>query len=176
MEQKTDTITIRIDANLKKKLQDVSEQNKTNLNVVVNQIISRHFGWCVVAQDLGWLTISRRFFRHVVDSMDKDLLKKLGETIVKDDIRSGIQHFYGKLDIDSLKKFNDQWNKGANIKYRYIPNGGEKYILRHDLGTNFSIVYMAALDSIFQEIGYKLIDKEINENSISFKMVIVLER
>ena len=152
MEYKTSTITIRVNADLKKKLQDASEQNKINLNTLLNQIISRHVEWCEIAQDLGWITISRRFFLHIINSLGKDLLEKLGRTIIKEDRQCGVQYLYGTIDADSVKKFTSEWNKAANMKCRYFPNDDHRCTVQHNMGMNFSILYMAALESQFEEV------------------------
>ena len=59
-----------------------------------------------------------------------------------------------------------------NVQFRLIPiNNTIKIIIQHDLGKNLPIFIITQMNSILNEIGYRVINDEYNTQGFSFEIV-----
>ena len=164
-------ISIRIDADLKDKLQHESEQKRITLSSLLDQIISEHIHWNKLSSDIGFLPLPRRILSSFVNSLDETDVSQIGETIGKDEFRNIIKYFYGDVDLDSTLRLMERWFKSAKMNCRHIIDDNKnEYIVQHELGSKWSAFCISTMDSLLQEIGQKLIEKNSDEHCFSFKI------
>lgn len=59
-----------------------------------------------------------------------------------------------------------------NVQYREIQvNERNKIIILHDLGKNWPIFIICQMNSILNEIGYRIVDEECDKQGFSFEIV-----
>ena len=59
-----------------------------------------------------------------------------------------------------------------NVQYREIEvNGKNKIIIQHDLGKNWPFLIIGQMNSILNEIGYKIMNEEYNKQGFSFEII-----
>lgn len=172
MERKSELISLRIDSGLRKKLRDESIQKKVNLNLMINQILSLHVDWDEFGTQMGRLSMSRKTFRTLLDSLDEETVVRIAETVAKEEYKSAAKFYFGKADLHCIIQFMENWLNAANLKFRHITNDDKNiYIIDHDLGKNWSLLFLTRLGSILSEFGYRLIGKDPDERCFSFEIV-----
>ena len=75
-----------------------------------------------------------------------------------------------RMDIDSfLSWFETRMNSSSTETNHSIQNGFNVYVLKHELGENWSLYHKIVLELIFNEIFEKSIDISISNTTIRFK-------
>ena len=69
--KKTSSISFRINEKYEKVLRKISEENKTSLNTLANQIFGNYVEFELYAKKFGTLRMSTDTFRRMLDSMDE---------------------------------------------------------------------------------------------------------
>jgi len=167
----TEIISLRLDSNLIKRLHEEAESKQISLNSLLNQITISHLNWFELGSQMGRLSMSRRTFRALLEDLDDEIIIKIGNTVAKEEYESTIRFFLGKYDMESIIQFMEKWLKATNIQFRHITDGGkDKYIIQHDLGKKWSLLFITRLEALFSEFGYYLIKKNSEERNISFEI------
>lgn len=176
MEQiKQEIITIRITDGLKKELLVESKEKKISLNTLLNQILFDHNSWNKPIKELSWITFSNNALRSILEQLTKEEIIKISTTILKDEIKNCIFYFYGVINLESIMKFMVKWFQINNIKSRNLnENGKKQYVFQHEMGMNYSILFLNLLESLLSEIGYKITKESSNHRSFSFHITNIL--
>ena len=85
----TDTVSFRIDSILRANLEEEAKKNRTSLNTLVSQILSRYADWWRYAGRLGLIPVSKDLLRDVYKSLEKPELEELGRKFAE---TSGREH------------------------------------------------------------------------------------
>ena len=169
---KSDVISVRIDDDLKKKLLAESTQKNIRFNHLINQILKLHANWDELGTQMGRLSMSRRTFRTLLDSLDEKKVAEIAVTVAKEEYKTAAKFFFGKADMNCIIQFMENWLGAASLKFRHITdNEKNSYVINHDLGKNWSILFLTRLDAILSEFGYKLVEKNPDERCFSFEIV-----
>lgn len=169
---KSDTITIRLDAERKEKLLEESKIKQISLNTLINQVLSRHVEWEEIGFKLGWITLSKRIIKAFTSPLDKKTIIQLAQTVGKTEFRNSLQFAYGEINFENTISLLEKWMRNNYLKYTHISEAGRsKYALQHYLGKNWSIFFIEVIDSTLQDFGFKLEEKNTEENSCSFEIV-----
>ena len=169
---KSDVFSIRMDDGLKKKLLAESTRKKTHLGNLINQILKLHVNWDEFGTQMGRLSMSRKTFRILLDSLDEKTIEKIAVTVAKEEYKTASKFYFGKADLHCIIQFMENWLDAASLKFRKINDDAKSlYIIDHDLGKNWSILFLTRLDSILSEFGYKLTEKNPDERCFSFEIV-----
>jgi len=169
---KSDTITIRLDTERKEKLLEESENKQISLNTLINQVLSRHVEWEEIGFKLGWITLSKRIVKAFASPLDKKTILQLAQTVGKTELRNSLQFAYGDINYDNAIALLERWMRNNYLKYSHTFEAGKsKYAVQHYLGKNWSIFFIEVIDSTFQDFGFKLEQKNAEENSCSFDIV-----
>jgi len=168
---KTDVVSIRIDDDLKKKLIEESELKQVNLNILINQVLSKHIGWDEVGNKMGWLFLTKRSIGAFLAPLDKNSIISIAETVGKEEFRNAVQFSYGMVDYNTTVRFMEAWLQNTETKYSHMYDLNQnKYIIQHEFGKNWSIYFLKTLDSLFQDLGYKFTEQMADELSCSFQI------
>lgn len=174
--KKTDNVSIRIDSDLSNKLHEKCMEQKISLNTLINHLLEKQVNWNELIAELGWIPMFRSTFRELSDSISKDKIEKIAETAGLSDLKNSLNYLYGYIELDSiLDLFKKSWHS-MNIQYREIEvNGKNKIIIQHDLGKNWPYFIVRQMNAILNEIGYRIMNDEYNEQGFSFEIVKIEE-
>ena len=171
-QSKSEVISLRIDDDLKKKLLVETTRKKIPFNHLVNQILKLHVSWDEFGTQMGRLSVSRRTFRTFLNSLDEKKIVEIARTIAKEEYKTAAKFYFGKSDLHCVIQFMENWLDAADLKFRHITNGEKNsYIINHDLGKNWSILFLTRLETILSEFGYKLLEKNPDKQCFSFEIV-----
>ena len=64
-----------------------------------------------------------------------------------------------------------------NVQFRTISSDGKnKIIIQHDLGKNWPHLIVTQMNTILNDVGYRIINDEYNKSGFSFEIVSVEEK
>ena len=167
--------SIRMDQELEESLNQEAELKRMTFNSLVNSILYKHSEFGTFAERFGFVTITRNTFQAVVSAIGEDDM----DTIARDISSLALKEFtYFKYKNPGVKAFIDflslLCNYGGLGLFEHKTEGLEhKIILRHNLGTNMSILVGKIISETMKrlaDIEVEITDNSENEVDIKFKM------
>lgn len=170
--KKTETMSFRLDGDILDKLRKESESQGISLNVLANKIFTRYVEWDMFEPKVGMVPIAKpivsALFQRLSEQETVELANKIGHSIVSD-----IATFMkGSMDMDSFVSWFVTRMKMSDFEMNHTVKGGKHtYIIKHDLGYNWSLYHKTVLEIIFNDVLEKKIDSEIKDRmmEISFE-------
>ncbi len=167
--EKSEVFSIRINPELKKKLQKESGDKDTNLNSLVNLILMNHISCETNYDDMGVAMIFRPVLRDMLDSVDKEKIIKISETTGKAELIKLQNYIYGRLDIKTLLIETERYLQKMNVKFKKFEEAqGTRYVVQHDLGKNWPYYLVYIVGSVLEEIGYRMTNKKFEKEFFTF--------
>jgi hypothetical protein len=168
--KKTSTMTFRIDDNVLRILRSESERHQISLNTLVNQLLKRFVEWDMYESKVGMIPIAKPIVVELFNKMSKEEISKMALDIGKNAVHDISLFMKNKMDLDSfLSWFETRMNSSLTETNHSIQNGFHVYVLKHELGENWSLYHKIILQSIFNEIFEKTVDIQISNTTIRFK-------
>jgi len=170
--KKTETTSFRLDSHVLDKLRSESESEGVSLNVLANKIFTRYVDWDMFEPKVGMIPVAKPIVSALFEKLSEqetiDLAKRIGQSIVSD-----ISTFMkGSMDIDSFVSWFVTRMKMSDFEMNHtIKNSTNNYIIKHDLGYNWSLYHKTVLELIFNDVFGRKIDFNINDRmmEISFE-------
>lgn len=165
--KKTETMSFRIDGDVLEKLREEAEKQEISLNILANKIFTRYVEWNMFEPRVGMVPVARPILNALFQKLTEDetieLAKKIGKNVVSD-----IAHFMkGSMDMDSfISWFETRMNMSTFEMNHKVDDNVHSYVIKHDLGYNWSLYHKTVLELIFMEIFKKPIRIQINERMI----------
>ena len=168
--KKTSTMTFRIDDNVLRILRVESERHQVTLNNLVNQLLKRFVEWDMYEPKVGMIPIAKPIVVALFNKMSKEEISTMALNIGKNVIHDIALFMKIGMDLDSfLSWFETRMKSSLTESNHSIQNGFHVYVLKHELGENWSLYHKIVLELIFNEIFEKTIDVTISNTTIRFK-------
>jgi hypothetical protein len=168
--KKTSTMTFRIDDNVLRILRSESERHQISLNTLINQLLKRFVEWDMYESKVGMIPIAKPIVVELFNKMSKEEISKMALDIGKNAVHDISLFMKNKMDLDSfLSWFETRMNSSLTETNHSIQNGFHVYVLKHELGENWSLYHKIILQSIFNEIFEKTVEIQISNTTIRFK-------
>ena len=175
--KKTDNVSIRIDSKLSNKLHEKCEEQKISLNTLINHILEKQVNWNDLTYELGWVTIFRSTFRELLDSAPKETVRKIASSTGNTELKNSLNYFYGNVTLDSVLDLFKKRFQTMNIQFRILPfDDKSKIIIQHDLGKNWPHLIVTQMNTVLNDVGYRIVNDEYNKDGFSFEIVSVEEK
>ena len=171
--RKTSTFTLRIDEDITKLLQNESQLHDISLNTLINKILKRYVEWDSYEPKVGMIPMAKPVITTLFNMMSEeeilDLVSNFGKNVVQD-----IAYFMQmKSDPDSFLTWFEIRMRRSFVEFNHLQeNDRHTYILKHDLGYNWSLFHKKILERIFNEIFNKPVKIAISD----FMLTIQFER
>jgi hypothetical protein len=171
--KKTETMSFRLDGHILDKLRKESESQGISLNVLANKIFTRYVEWDMFEPKVGMVPIAKpivsALFQRLTEQETIELANKIGRSIVSD-----IATFMkGSMDMDSFVSWFVTRMKMSDFEMNHtVKERKHTYIIKHDLGYNWSLYHKTVLELIFNDALGKKIDSDIKDRM----MKIVFEK
>jgi len=134
----TDTVSFRIDSNLRASLEEEAKKNRTSLNTLVSQILFRYEDWGRYAGRLGLIPVSKDLLRDVFKSLDKPELEDLGRRFAETSGREHVLYLFQQLSLGTVIQFLDLWSSHFDAYEHRYDRKMHFYTIHHDVNLNFS--------------------------------------
>src|SRR6478752_1841220 len=143
-------MTFRIDNNVLKILKTESEKHQISLNSLVNQLLKRFVEWDMYEPKVGMIPIAKPVVVELFSKMSKEEISNMALNIGKNVVH------------DTALFIKNRMNSSSTETNHSIQNGFNVYVLKHELGENWSLYHKIVLELIFNEIFEKSIDISIS--------------
>ena len=175
--KKTDNVSIRIDSKLSTKLHEKCEEQKISLNTLINHILEKQVNWNDLAYEMGWIPMFRSTVRELMDTASKNDIQKIASSSGNNDLKNSLNYFYGHVSLDSILDLFKKQFQSMNVQFRIIPfEDKNKIIIQHDLGKNWPHLIVIQMNTVLNEVGYRIVNDEYNKNGFSFEIISVEEQ
>lgn len=171
-QEKSVPTSFRLRSDIKKKLEEVSEQNGIAASKLVNEIMEDYFAWNEYGSKLGLMVMLRSFYTGLMDSIDRKTVIALAKTRGKEDLKTFIQFVYGKITLDTVVKELEMYFKKTKVAYKLtMTNKKIEFLVKNELGLNWPYYVVTIINSVLLEIGYKITGEKYSEKCFSFQIV-----
>jgi len=163
--KKTETISFRLDSNILDKLRVESESQGVSLNILANKIFSRYTEWDLFESKVGMIPVAKPIVHVLFQKMTEEETVKMAEKIGQKTVSNISTFMKGTMDIDSFVSWFVTRMKISDFEMNHtIESGKHTYIIKHDLGYNWSLYHKTVLQLIFNDVLSTKIDSEINDS------------
>lgn len=168
--KKTSTMTFRLEDKVLETLRTESDKQQVSLNTFVNQILKRFVEWDMYEPRVGMIPIAKPIVVELFNKMSREEISQMALDIGKNVVYDISLFMKNKMDLDSfLSWFETRMNSSLTETNHSVQNGFHVYILKHDLGKNWSLYHKIVLELIFNEILGKRIDIDVSNTTLRFK-------
>ena len=169
-QKKTSTMTFRIDEDVLNKLRSESEHRETSLNTFVNHIFKRYVEWDMYEAKVGMIPIAKPIILELFGNLTKEQTIDMAIRIGKNVVRDTALFMRGDFNLNSFISWFEARMRASSIEINHnIKNNIHTFIIKHDLGENWSLYHTTVLELIFREVLEKKADFEYNSGMMSFK-------
>jgi hypothetical protein len=171
--KKSGTMSFRLDMDILEKLKKEAEREDVSLNVLANRIFKRYVEWDVFESKVGMVPVARpildALFKKFTEKEIVELAHTIGQNIVGDIAR----FMKGDMSLNSFISWFETRMKMSRFEMNHDVRGqNHTYIVKHDLGYNWSLYHKTVLELIFHDVLEKPIKFEMNERMITFTFTV----
>lgn len=161
-------MTFRIEESTMDLLRIESENREVSLNTLVNQILRRYVEWDMYEAKVGMLPIAKPVVSALFGEISKDQVVELAKKVGKNAVHDIALFMKSRMDLPSFLSWFEMRMKSSSIEFsrNRLANGTNTYVMRHDLGYNWSLYHKTLLELIFNEVLQKRIDVKITSTTI----------
>jgi predicted transcriptional regulator len=168
--KKTTTMTFRLDEDLIERLRIESKNREISTNTLVNQALKRFLEWDMYQTKIGLVSINRPVFVEVFGKFTQKEIIAIASKVGKNEVRDIALFMKGKIDLDSFMSWFEMRMMNSSVQVSHsIEKDSHTYVMKHDLGKNWSIYHKTILELIFDEVLGKKLNVKYNKNMISFQ-------
>lgn len=165
----TDTVSFRIDSNLRANLEEEAKKNRTSLNTLVSQVLSRYADWWRYAGRLGLIPVSKDLLRDVFKSLEKPELEDLGRRFAETSGREHVLYLFQQISLGTVLQFLDLWSSHFDTYEHRYDGKTHFYTLHHDVNLNFSIFIKEFVSTVIMGTIPRTVRFEtVGPNSVTF--------
>ncbi|HJR49255.1 MAG TPA: hypothetical protein VJ799_13935 [Nitrososphaeraceae archaeon] len=168
--KRTATMTFRIDEHILNQLKKESERRDISLNILVNHVLKQYVEWDMYACKAGMVPVAKAVVSALFDKMTPqetiELASKVGHTAIHD-----IALFMkSKMDLQSFLSWFEMKMNNSSIEFSHrLVNNSHTYVIKHELGYNWSLYQMTLLELMFSQVFEKQIDTSIYDTTLTFQ-------
>lgn len=169
--KKTSTMTFRLDENTIKGLRNESSNRKVSTNTLVNQALRQFLDWGMYESTIGFVIINKQVFVHVFGKLTQKEIMDIAARVGKDEVKNMAIFMKGKIDIQSFLSWFElrMINSSVQVSHIHEDDHFHRYVMKHELGKNWSLYHKTILELIFEEVFNKKMDVKIDKTMISFE-------
>jgi hypothetical protein len=168
--RKSVTMTFRVDENIMNALKQETEKRQVSLNTLVNQILKRFIDWDMYEPKVGMIPIAKPVVTALFDNMREQDIVEMASKVGKNAIHDIALFMNNKMDLASfLSWFETRMAHSAIELNHKVQNYSHTYVMKHDLGYNWSLYHKTLLVLMFNEIFRKRADVAITSTTLLLK-------
>ena len=154
MERKAKTVTFRLYEDIIDKLEREAKNREISLNKFASQIFKNFLDWDMLQAKAGMIPIAKLVIVEIFEKMTKEEVEDLAKRVGKDTVQNIILFMEKDLTLASILSWIEAWiKKNSTAGFTSTKkNGIQTYIMKHDLGENWSLYHKTILVQIFKEV------------------------
>ena len=171
MAENTDTISIRVPSSLKAQLEKLSEKQQLNMNLLINQILTKNVEWDEHISKMGWLQFEPSTVKEIFERLDEQKISEISKSI-KNDIINSIKFIYGGTSLENTIDFMEMWLRSTNSSFRHTEDEkSHKFIIKHNIGKNWSTFAVKVTEEFVLGLGYLVANTSAEKDVYSFEIL-----
>lgn len=169
--KKTRVITFRLEEDTIEKLKKESEHQDSSINNFVNFILKRYLEWDIYEISMEIMPVAKSILKELFNSLTKEQVYNIAMGSGKKSVHDIILFIKKKIDAQTFFSVykTRMKNSAVDIKHTVENETSHTYILKHDMGINWSYFQKIIIESFFHEYIKKPIDISISENIVIIK-------
>ena len=169
--KKTRVITFRLEDETIEKLKKESEHQDSSINNFVNFILKRYLEWDIYESTIEMIPVAKSILKELFNNLTQEQIYKIAMGSGKKSVHDIILFIKKKIDVQTFFSVykTRMKNSAVDIKHTVENETSHTYILKHDLGLNWSFFHKTIIESFFHEYIKKPIDISISDNIIIIK-------
>ncbi|WP_337861625.1 hypothetical protein [Nitrososphaera sp.] len=165
----TVTMTFRIEESVMAALRSESEKKEVSLNTLVNQVLKRFVEWDMFEPKVGMIPIARPVVQTLFEKMSREGVVEMAQKVGKGAVHDIALFMKSKMDLDSFLSWLEMRMKNSSIEFSHrVRDGRHVFIMKHDLGYNWSLYHKTLLELIFNEVLQKRVESVITASMLTF--------
>jgi hypothetical protein len=165
-------MTFRLDEQIIKKLRLESDSRQISTNTLVNQALRRFLEWGMFEPTAGFVMVNRPVFSEVFGKLTQKEIVDIASRVGKNEVRDIALFMKGNTDLLSFLSWFEIRMINSSVQVSHTNNDGfHTYVMKHDIGRNWSIYHKTILELIFQEVFNQKIPVKADKNTISFQFL-----
>lgn len=152
------------------RLRDESNKRQVSTNTLANQALRRFLEWDIYEPVSGFVMINKPVFIEIFGKMTQDDVVSIASRIGKNEVRDIALFMRGKMDLISFLSWFETRMINSSVQVSHTKdNGSHTYVMKHDIGKNWSIYHKTILELLFQEAFNRKIAVKAEKNTIAFQ-------
>ncbi len=167
--KKTATITFRFDVDIIDKLQKEAKNHQVNTNTLATQAIRRFLEWDIYQPRIGLVSLNKPVFVKIFNRLKEKEIETLA-SVAKDEIRDTALFMKGEMDVRSFMSWFEMQMLNSSVQVSHMnDDGSHTFVMKHELGKNWSLYNKTILELIFDELFHKKIVVKYDKNTFVLK-------
>jgi len=168
--KKTSTITFRFDIDLIDKLQKEAKNHQVTTNTLATQALKRFLEWDIYQPRVGLVTLNKPVFVKIFQNLKEKEIIEIASTMGKDEMRDVVLFMKGETDVKSFMAWFEMQMLNSSVQVSHmIDDGTHTFVMKHDLGKNWSLYNKTILELIFEDLFQKKIDVKYDKNMFALR-------
>lgn len=163
-------MTFRLDEQIIKKLRLESDNRQISTNTLVNQALRRFLEWGMFEPTAGFVMVNKPVFSEVFSKLTQKQIVDIASRVGKNEVRDIALFMKGNTDLLSFLSWFEIRMINSSVQVSHSNNDGfHTYVMKHDIGRNWSVYHKTILELIFHEVFNRKILVKADKNTISFQ-------
>ena len=147
------SISLRLPSPNLDKLRARAKDEGSNLNTLVNQILSEYLQWDMTATKAGWVVVLADVLKGMMNELDEKILYKIAISTA-DSTKDVRLMMTGDDTIDGFFSILRNRLRKSGISYMESSEKGTiKFVIHHNMGKKWSFFYKTQHERMLQNLG-----------------------
>jgi hypothetical protein len=168
--KRTATMTFRIDEHILNLLKKESERRDISLNILVNHVLKQYVEWDMYACKAGMVPVAKPVVSALFDKMTPQETIELASKVGHNAIHDIALFMKSKMDLQSFLSWFEMKMNNSSIEFSHrLVNNTHTYVIKHELGYNWSLYQKTLLELMFSRVFEKQIDTSVYDTTLTFQ-------
>ena len=172
VEKSTTTKTFRIDNEVIRLIMHKATQDGVTLNTLVNHILKRYSEWDMYIENrVGLIPLTKPVAFELFKRLSREEVINLALEVGKKAVYDITLFMRGGIDEDSFVDWfiSRMKNSSASVVSKSANSGHKAYVIKHDMGENWSLYHKTIMEAIFSDILKKSLQISMTESTLTIE-------
>jgi hypothetical protein len=185
--KKTRSVTFRIDSSVVDELQREADRKEVSLNVLANQVLKRYSEWDRFEEKLGIMPVPKIILSSLIEkaievakksgikNIDpyRDEIIKQASDVAFNILKDSVLYMKKNYNLWTVLSVLQEYMKVSGINADHIIEGRKHiFIIKHELGENWSLFTQELLKMIFERLAKVRIETNITPNTTKAEVML----
>lgn len=168
---KDSLIPVRVNNELKIKLEQEAEKTGISLSSLTNNILEGYISTILPFNEMRWIYISKSVFSILLDPYSDKQIVNIAKLNAAPEHETLIELTYGVFEWHNTIYFLQELLKAFHFPYRSKQeSGSSEFSIVHDMGKKWALFFFSTFESLVNKLGGKMSETVIKGSTLSFKI------